>query len=98
MNSLALCGELSGSLGSFLPCVPRQRLAVPGSLGAAPGVASLGNFSAAARSPALWSHSLNIVEKWAVNNEVLAALRASSPRLVALAVRQKLLLVRSRCL
>lgn len=66
MNSLALLGELSCSLGSFLPCVPRQRLSVPGgSLGAitAAGGARpvpVGNFCTAGRRN-LCRQSLSIV-------------------------------------
>lgn len=64
MNSLALLGELSCSLGSFLPCVPRQRLgarrSVPGSLAGGARPVPVGNFSTAGRR-ALWRQSLSIV-------------------------------------
>ena len=74
MNSFALFGELSGSLGSFLPCVPIQQLGVcrptAGSLGATSaggggGGARFGpddNFCAAGRR-ALRRQSLSIVPR-----------------------------------
>lgn len=62
MNSLALPGELSGSLGSFLPCVPIQQLGVCRTVAGGARFSPGGNFRAAGRT-ALCRQSLSIATK-----------------------------------